>query len=67
MRAFAVKNGRLTVILATLFAINFFYCGQARSASPLPTFALPNAADGTMVHSNSFSGKVLLIDFFTTW
>lgn len=67
MRTFAVKSGRLTVILATLFALGFIYCGQARAASALPPFALPNAADGTMVNSNSLSGKVLLINFFTTW
>ena len=67
MRTFPVKNGRIAAILATLFALGFFYCGQVQAASALPAFALPDAADGTMMNSNSLGGKVVLINFFTTW
>lgn len=67
MHTFTTKLGRCTVLLATLFAMGFLYCGQARAASAMQPFALPNAADGSMVNSNSLRGKILLMNFFTTW
>ena len=59
-----LKNSRIA-ILATL-ALLFIYCGQSQAASASPAFVLPNAIDGTMVNSNSFKGKVILVNFFTT-
>jgi len=67
MRTFAITSSRFAAILATLFALSVLYCGQARAASALPQFSLPNAADGSIVNSNSLHGKILLINFFTTW
>ena len=61
-----IKSSRLAAILATFILLGI--CStQVQAASSMPTFALPNAADGTTVDSTSLNGKVLLINFFTTW
>ncbi len=61
-----IRNPRLTTILATLISLSI-YCGQAQAASSMPTFAMTNVANGKMVDSQSLNGKVVLINFFTTW
>ena len=66
MTRLIVKKSRLFAILATVMLLGI-YCGQAKAASSLPAFTLPSAEDGKMVASKNFTGKVLLINFFTTW
>ncbi|MDH4320837.1 MAG: hypothetical protein OEV73_04985 [Desulfobulbaceae bacterium] len=60
-----LDKGVLVALLAilTLFGLS---AGQSRAATT-PAFVLPNALDGAMVDSRSLSGKVVLINFFTTW
>jgi len=43
------------------------FCTESRSAVPMPAFSLPAAVDGTIVSSESYQGKALLITFFATW
>jgi len=40
---------------------------QARAAASIPVFSLPNVLNGAMMDSRSLNGKVVLINFFTTW
>ncbi|MCL2458179.1 MAG: TlpA family protein disulfide reductase [Desulfobulbus sp.] len=40
---------------------------QARGGVNMPAFSLPAAIDGSMVASESYQGKVMLITFFATW
>ena len=37
------------------------------AAVPMPSFSLPTATDGTVVGSDAYRGKALLITFFATW
>ena len=39
----------------------------AHGAAPMPHFALPSAADGKIIDSNSFKGKTIIVNFFATW
>ncbi len=61
-----LRKGVIAALLAmlTLFGLA---AGQARAATLLPNFALPNAMDGATLDSRSLSGKVVLVNFFTTW
>jgi cytochrome c biogenesis protein CcmG/thiol:disulfide interchange protein DsbE len=33
----------------------------------MPEFSLPTVSDGTIISSDDFKGKVLLVNFFATW
>jgi peroxiredoxin len=56
----AVKILGLILLLAV-------FSSESRSAVPMPSFSLPAAVDGTIVSSESYQGKALLITFFATW
>ncbi|PID74397.1 MAG: cytochrome c biogenesis protein (TlpA) [Deltaproteobacteria bacterium] len=40
---------------------------RTMAATPMPSFSLVRVGDGRLVHSESYEGKVLLINFFATW
>jgi len=40
---------------------------QARGGVNMPAFSLPAALDGTVVASEQYRGKAMLITFFATW
>ena len=40
---------------------------QAVAAVPMPPFSLPAAVDGSVVTSDEYRGKAMLITFFATW
>ena len=45
----------------------FFASFEVVAATKMPSFALESVADGQVVESSSFKGKVLLLTFFATW
>ncbi|MBV5317098.1 MAG: TlpA family protein disulfide reductase [Desulfobulbaceae bacterium] len=45
----------------------FIFYGESQGAVTMPSFSLPTAIDGTVVTSESYQGKALLITFFATW
>lgn len=59
---------------ATLF-VSLFFCIVSSSSviasgegnELMPDFSLPSVSDGTMIDSDDFKGKVLLVNFFATW
>ncbi|MDH3393077.1 MAG: hypothetical protein OEL66_03650 [Desulfobulbaceae bacterium] len=63
----AANSRRIAILMALTVLSLGIYCGQARAASILPTFALPNAVDGKIMQSSTLKGKITLINFFTTW
>jgi len=50
----------IVFLLLSLFSV-------AEAAVMAPHFELHSATDGKLVDSNSFGGKVLLLNFFATW
>jgi thiol-disulfide isomerase/thioredoxin len=59
---------------ATLFVSLFFFVVNSCSVlanegenEVMPDFSLPSVSDGTMIGSDDFKGKVLLVNFFATW
>lgn len=40
---------------------------QAVAAVPMPPFSLPTAVDGSVVTSEEYRGKAVLVTFFATW
>ncbi len=52
----------LGIILCLLFV-----CTESHSAVNLPPFSLPTAVDGSVVTSEAYRGKAMLITFFATW
>ena len=59
-----ITKGRV----ATFFCLMVSLALSALAAGPatLPTFSLPDA-EGKMISSAQFAGKVLVIDFWATW
>ena len=59
---------------AILF-VSLFFCMMSSSSvlasgdgeTLMPDFSLPSIPEGTMINSDDFSGKVLLVNFFATW
>lgn len=51
------------------FLLGFFLLlsNHAQATTKAPQFALPSAIDGSLIDMKSYSGKVVLINFFTTW
>ncbi|WP_310600199.1 TlpA disulfide reductase family protein [Desulfobulbus sp.] len=43
------------------------WTSQARGGVDMPAFSLPAAIDGSMVASEHYRGKAMLITFFATW
>ncbi len=52
------------VVLMTALLLT---AGVARAAVKMPSFALPDAANGKVVKSDEYRGKALLVTFFATW
>lgn len=59
---------------ATSFVSLFFFVVSSNSVLAsegenelMPDFSLPSVSDGTMIGSDDFKGKVLLVNFFATW
>lgn len=53
-------------------AVAVFLCGllffaTSRAAVPMPAFSLPAAVGGTVVASDAYQGKILLVTFFASW
>jgi peroxiredoxin len=43
------------------------FSSQAQGAVNMPAFSLPAAVDGSVVTSENYRGKAMLITFFATW
>jgi len=56
-----------SLILAIVLSFFSLLTGPAHAASQMPHFALPSVEDGATIDSNSYKGKVLLINFWATW
>ena len=64
-RAFAAKAAVSlfpAFLFFTLLASTPVFAGQKA-----PQFSLPSAKDGTVVNMKDYLGKVVLVNFFTTW
>jgi peroxiredoxin len=65
-----VKNNYWAALLVSFsfFIISSsFVLGSGEGNELMPDFSLPSMTDGTMVDSDYFKGKVLLVSFFATW
>ena len=60
------KTRNLTILAALIFSIGLF-CNQTQAATFMPIFKLTDAKTGETVDGTSYKGKVVLINFFTTW
>lgn len=56
----------VTKVLLVLLCLWFFPV-SVQGAVNMPAFALPAAVDGTIVTSEHYQGKAMLITFFATW
>lgn len=63
LRNFAKKGQALLLSMLLFFAL---FCSQA-AAAKTPQFALPSAIDGSVIDLKDYSGKVVVVNFFTTW
>ncbi|HSR35868.1 MAG TPA: TlpA disulfide reductase family protein [Desulfurivibrionaceae bacterium] len=59
------RHSLLTFFLLTLSLL--FLSTTALAATPMPRFVLPSVTDGKAIDSNTFKGKVLLVNFWATW
>jgi cytochrome c biogenesis protein CcmG/thiol:disulfide interchange protein DsbE len=57
------RHSLLTLFLLALVLL----ANTAHAATLMPRFVLPSATDGKAVDSNTFKGKVLLVNFWATW
>lgn len=57
---------RVCNVLITLLCFVAFPVA-ARGAVSMPAFSLPTAVDGSVVASEAYRGKAVLITFFATW
>jgi len=58
-------NNVLRVIVLVLCLSAFFV--ECQGAVAMPTFSLPTAVDGSVVTSEAYRGKAMLITFFASW
>lgn len=54
-------------IIALILMVTVFSINDLRAATQMPEFSLKSVRDGSLIQSDSYSGKVLLITFFATW
>jgi len=65
-----VKNDYWAILFMSLF---FFIVSSSpvladgKGNEMMPGFSLPSVSGGTMISSDAFKGKVLLVNFFATW
>jgi len=52
---------------ALVFLAIMMVAGNALAAKKMPQFSEKNIIDGTVVKSENFRGKVLLVNFWATW
>ena len=65
-----MRNTSVSGVAATLVVLCSLLSAVAVSAATIktmPSFELKAAADGRLVKSSDFEGKVLLVTFFATW
>ncbi|MBU0729740.1 MAG: TlpA family protein disulfide reductase [Proteobacteria bacterium] len=62
-----ISPGRRFAGVFLLFLLALFSADHAFAGKKMPPFALPSVLDGSTIDASSFSGKVLLINFFATW
>ena len=63
-RIFAKKG---TALLFPLFLFFLFVFITPAKAEKAPLFSLPSATDGAIVNMKDYLGKVVVVNFFTTW
>jgi thiol-disulfide isomerase/thioredoxin len=68
MEANSLRTG-LKGMLVVLFFIMAVLAGAAdvEAAKKMPRFSKKNVADGSVVNSDDYKGKVLLVNFWATW
>lgn len=62
-----LRKKRPFFLIPFLFCFFIFLSNHARAATEAVQFALPSAIDGSLVDMKNYDGKVVLINFFTTW
>lgn len=62
------KGENRKFLLLSLFSFFFlFFTSQTLAATKAPLFSLPSAIDGSPIDMKNYAGKIVLINFFTTW
>jgi peroxiredoxin len=54
---------RIIALVACLFVLST----ESQGAVAMPAFSLPTAVDGSLVTSETYRGKAMLVTFFATW
>lgn len=57
----------LVSTLAVMLVVTFLGINDVKASTDMPKFSLESVRDGSLVNSDSYAGKVLLITFFATW
>ena len=56
----------MSVVLLVLVTV-LLGAGNVEAAKKMPSFSKKNVVDGTVVSSDAYRGKVLLVNFWATW
>ncbi len=59
------NKGAAILVPALLFLT--LTCTSVLAGDKAPQFSLPSATDGTVINMKDYLGKVVLVNFFTTW
>ena len=60
-------ENRKFLFISLLFFLFFAFSSHVDAATQAPQFSLPSAIDGSPIDMKNYDGKVVLINFFTTW
>ncbi len=56
-----------SIIIGIIFVVTVLGINDGKASTEMPDFSLKSVRDGSLVSSESYIGKVLLITFFATW